>query len=254
MSSVDKTLQILFRASTQGEFRVTDAARELDLDKGTVSRLSKKLVRWGLLEQDPVSRSYRLGSMVAWLGASYLARQDLRQLARPLLIQLSQKTERTVGLVMLNGRHGVFLDKVESNYWVGISANIGEQLPLFYRASCKAILAFLPENEIEALFQEAPEFLPSGRPFDRKKRKAELAIIRSCGYAISREEVDFGVTGIGAPIFDAEGKVVAGISVATASTAVSSKQDEVRLAENVCATANAIAKKLGYVGVHTRSV
>lgn len=247
MSALDRALTILYLVSHQGESRVSDLAGELGLDKSVVSRLSRKLADWGLLEQDPRSKIYRLGPCAAWLGARYLACQDVRQLARPLLVELSQQTGRTVGLVLLSGHKGILIDKVDGTNWLGMRVNIGEQMPLYYRAACKAILAYLPEEEIKEIIAAASETLPCGKPFNREKRLAELALIRSTGYSISREEVDSGVTGIGAPIFDADGRVIAAISVATVSATLSSKQDELQLAEMVANTAATISGKLGFV-------
>lgn len=246
MSSLDRALKILYTVSQRGEARVTDMARELDMDKGTVSRLSKTLAHWGLLEQNEKSLAYQLGPSAAWLGARYLAHQDIRQLARPLLVELSRSTDRTVGLVMLSHRKGVLIDKVDGSNWIGIRADIGEQMPLVYRASCKAILAYLPEQEILEILEESPQLLPSGRDINRTDRLEELAVVRSRGYAISQEEVDKGVTGIGAPVFGADGNVVAAISVATTAETVKNVQSELELAKTVCETAEAISRKLGF--------
>ncbi|NLY55090.1 MAG: IclR family transcriptional regulator [Firmicutes bacterium] len=247
MSALDRALRILYHVSQQGESRISDIAADLELDKSVVSRLCKKLADWGLLEQEPKSKIYRLGPYTAWLGARYLACQDLRQLARPLLIELSQKTGRTVGLVLLSGHKGILIDKVDGSYWLGVSANIGEQMPLYYRAACKAILAYLPAEEISAVLAAAEDRLPCGKPFDRAERLAELARIRATGYSISREEADSGVTGIGAPIFDADGKVIAAVSVATVSVTLDGEEDEARLAKMVAETAATISSRLGFV-------
>ncbi|MBO8141776.1 MAG: IclR family transcriptional regulator [Firmicutes bacterium] len=246
MSSVERALSILFAVAEQGSARVTDLAEDLGLDKATVSRLGKSLIRWGLLEQDPDSRALRLGPGTAWLGARYLGRQEIRTVARELLVGLSQRTGRSVALVMLSGDEAILIDRVDGTHWLGVQAEIGQRMPLTYRASCKAMLAHLPRDQIQRILDNAAETSPSGRPIRRDEREAELETIRRRGYAVSREEVDKGVTGIGAPIFDAEGKVIAAISVATATLTVQREEEELRLAKAVCETAKAISKKLGF--------
>ena len=50
--------------------------------------------------------------------------------------------------------------------------------------------------------------------------KSELALIREKGYAIDREELEIGLTCIGAPILDRNGEAVAAISLSGPSSRI----------------------------------
>jgi IclR family acetate operon transcriptional repressor len=92
---------------------------------------------------------------------------------------------------------------------------LGRSLPLHAGAVPKAMLAWLPEHEQRALLDgldELPVF--TDRTYrDADALAAELEAIRARGHSYSDEDFDASARGVGAPIFDAAGDVVAGVSV-----------------------------------------
>ena len=78
VQSIERAISILKAFSTEkGELGVTELSRQLNLHKSTVSRLLASLQREGLVEEDLVTRKYRLGMALVTLGGLVLQRLDV---------------------------------------------------------------------------------------------------------------------------------------------------------------------------------
>ena len=97
-------------------------------------------------------------------------------------------------------------------------------------ASSKALMAFLPEAEIEAIVREKglPK-LCTNTITKPEALKTELALIRERGYAVSLEETDPGAWGVAAPIRGWSGDTVGAVGVAGPTL----RYDEARLQQYV---------------------
>lgn len=80
-----------------------------------------------------------------------------------------------------------------------------------------------------------------------KELELELARIREQGYSISDEDYDASARGVGAPIFDHHGKVVAGVSVGGPSFRIDD-QTLAMFSQLITRIAGAISQQLGYAG------
>src|SRR3546814_14265980 len=84
--------------------------------------------------------------------------------------------------------------------------NFTRPVPLYWGASGKAILAFLPDDEIEQILRREGASPASGeKPPSLRARMAELREVRERGYAISEGQKLPGARGVAAPVFDAKG-------------------------------------------------
>ena len=107
-----KILEIL-AGSTKG-VSVTELAETLDLDKGSASRLVSTLANYAYAEKDPISRRYFLGPQVVSLSRSLLARLPLREVAKPYLRELMEKTGECAHAGILTQGRVLYIDQVES--------------------------------------------------------------------------------------------------------------------------------------------
>jgi len=76
-------------------------------------------------------------------------------------------------------------------------------------------MAHLPEEEIQSIVRERglPK-LCNNTITNPHVLKIELAKIREQGYAQSKEETDMDAWGVAVPVYDEEGKVIAGLGIA----------------------------------------
>jgi DNA-binding IclR family transcriptional regulator len=223
-----------------------EAAKMCDLSRPTAYRLISTLASRGYATQEDATH-YRLGTQVLSLSRNVLDSLDLPELAQPYLRQLSDITNETAYLSMLDGREILYIGKAESSQSVRTHTKIGSRNMVHCTAMGKAMLAFLPEGEQTSLIDGLD--LPANTPTtitDRDALAKELAAIRAQEYAIDDEESEDGVRCVGAPVFDHTGHVIAAISVSGPAYRLSVSR-LIALSSLVMDTANAISGRLGYV-------
>jgi DNA-binding IclR family transcriptional regulator len=127
-----------------------------------------------------------------------------------------------------------------------LSAPIGSRLPLYTGAAPKVLLAFMPEEQREHLIceMELSSFTPNTIK-DKDILRKTLAEIRQQGYAVDEQDFEVGAYAFGAPVFDHEGNVVAGLSITTPTARCSAKRRK-ELIAMVLASAQKLSERLGY--------
>jgi len=163
-----------------------------------------------------------------------------------LLKNSPKKTEESVDLNILSDGKRVSIEKIESPHDVRRIIQLGKSLPLHCGGSGKALLAFLPDEEIDKIIQKE-KFIPFGPNTitDPTKLKEHLKEIRKNGYAISFEERILGSASVAAPVLDYKGKVVASLSISGPTTRFTKKKIPV-LISLVKEAAQKISASLGY--------
>lgn len=142
----------------------------------------------------------------------------------PFLEDLQLKTGKTIYLTTHVNRRVLYLDVFHQNRRMYSYSISGKTLPMHCTGCGKAMLAFLPQEEIEHILdtEGLPAFTPNTIT-DRQTLYQELEEIRSRGYAIDYEEETLGVRCVAAPIRNAQGYPTAAISI---SGAVLSMQED----------------------------
>ena len=206
--SVERALELLFRLAVHPQgVGLQQLAREVHCSKSTVHRLLATLQMAGVAEQDGASKLYRPGARLADLRPA-AAEPDVRRLALPIMRQLRDETEETVTLHLIQGDSHVVVEQVESEHEIRRVMPMGQPVPLLTGATARAVLAFLPPGEAQAMLArtrggnaEAPS-------------DAELRQIRAQGYSLSPGERLAGGTAMSAPVFDRGGALCAALSLA----------------------------------------
>ncbi len=194
---------------------LSELSKELGIPKSTLHRFLAALESHGILRNDPRDRRWRLGYHLLIWGSLAKDSLDLRQIARPVMDELVAATGETVILTAYQGLEVVCIERVETDHPVRMTLDVGMRRPPHAGASSKVLMAYLPEEEIQAIIRE--KGLPRlcvNTITDPEALYAELARIREHGYAESHEETDLGAWGVATPIFDRDGQVVAAIGVA----------------------------------------
>ncbi len=233
-------------------FGVTELTNGLGLTKNHTFRILQTLMLSGLVVQDPVTKSYRLGPRLVDLASVAVHGSSLVPTAAPVLDALARQTKETVNLITrLDAHSAICVDKRDSPWMLQITASIGARFALHAGASPKLLLAFSPAAEIETYFRECQPLaaFTANTLTDPAALRTELERIRARGYALSDEEMDRGVCSIAAPIRDRTGSVVAGVSVA-APTIRCGPDERRRTTAAVRAAAHEISARLAQGGAH----
>ena len=216
LKTLVKSLRVLelFRLD-RPEWGASEVSRQLLIPVPTAHRILQVLADHGYLARVGRGR-FRLGLAAIALGTRALSSSDLQTLLRPRLTDLAATTGETA-LLTVPADHGLSslcVDRVESHHTLRLSLEIGRLTPLNAGASAKALLAFLPEEEIaNRLSVPLPAVTPKTIT-DPERLRADLAETRRRGYAISMEETDPGAGGVAAPVRTTDGYAIAAIGVA----------------------------------------
>jgi len=225
---------------------VSEIAKEIDMPVGTVHGLVRTLEEEGFLAQDPKSRKYRLGMRLHELGSIHLATLEINQKATIPLGYLARDT----GLV---GRLGVLerdvlvvtLDTMPMGGSYA-APYIGAAAPAYCTSMGRAILAFMPEQEVEGYLARVDlvKYTPHTIT-DIEKLRRELRLSRERGYSLSRQEFLLNLDSLGVPIFKEEGQVCGALSLNGEPERLNDA-DLPNLARKAMDTAGEISRYLGH--------
>jgi DNA-binding IclR family transcriptional regulator len=235
-------------AHQRREASLAEIAALVNVHKSTVHRLTLTLERHGYVERNPQTGQYRLGLRLFDLGTLAVARFNIRDRARPHLEKLMYNAGETVHLCVLDGGEVLYLDKVEPNRSVRLSSTVGHRTPAHCTAVGKAMLAYLPETDVDAVLQRH-----GMKRFTVKtlctpaELKAELKSIRDRGHSVDDEEHEEGVRCIAAVVRDYSGAPAAAISVSAPSFRLPVEKISA-LALLVRETSEALSQEWGYRG------
>jgi IclR family KDG regulon transcriptional repressor len=250
--TVQKALNLLEALVRSGQpRRLTELSRELGLTKPNVYRLLSTLSILGYVKKDPITSLYS-PTLKLWEMGSMLVRDvDLVSVAAPRLRKLAADTRESAQLAVFDSGFVVYVDKVDSSQPVKAVTSIGSRIPATVTSTGKAILAWLPPEALDLAFEHVKRYTPLTL-MRRKDIERDLEETRLRGYAINAGEFRLGVCGLGAPVRDRSGGVVASVGVWGAEKSIlGSRRDE--LAHMAVMAARDISRELGFVeGISAR--
>ncbi len=200
--SVDRAIDALEAVvGSSVPLTLAQLAETLVAPKSTTLNIARTLVRRRLLDFDSVSKTYRVGSLLAGLATTTAQGGDLRSVAKPHLDRLAQQTREVVYLGMLDGHELVFIEKIESSQPIRYIAKVGTRRPLHCTAGGKMCLAWQPETYVRRYIAEVGLQKYTARTITTPVAlRRELQVIRERGYAISHGEFIEDLTGLCVPI------------------------------------------------------
>lgn len=196
----------------------------LALPPASLYRMLVTLMESGYILQDDSDR-YFLGHKLLTLGYKALDHISLPEKASPFMRSLRDQVRETVALGVLSCGEGVVVDTVRSQEPVCVYVQIGHHFPLHTAAPAKAILAFLPEGELEKELEKMafPRFTKNTIG-SKKEFLAELETVRKSGIAYDRGEESGDLVCAAAPIFDRNSYPVASIWITGPESRLSPKK------------------------------
>jgi DNA-binding IclR family transcriptional regulator len=246
LRSVTRALRSLELIGEAGELGVTELGRRLGVHKATASRLAATLAEHGFVERDPVTERYRLGFALVALAGSATANLDLVRTARPVLEELAERTRETVNLGVRSGDGVVYLDQVSGARSIVSVSWVGRRTSLHDTSNGKVLLAFAANDDVDRVLAGALERRTSNTIVDPGRLREQLATVRERGWAQTLEELEEGLNAVAAPVRDADGSVVAALSVSGPAFRMRSV-DMPRIARLAVDAGSAVSQRLGYL-------
>lgn len=183
------------------------------LHPSTAFRILASLIEHGFVERSAAGH-YRLGIRLLQLGNQVHGRLDLRREARPLMEKLRDQTGETVNLAVRQGDDVVYVERVVATRRLQVEQASSGRMLLHVTAVGKL---FLADGGVTACRDYASRTgLPARTPYSITALEPlwqSVCAVAQQGYAVDAQEAELGVGCIGAPIRDASGRLVAGLSV-----------------------------------------
>lgn len=210
--------------------RLSDVMAKTGLGKATTHRLLRSLIRIGFVQQEPSTRLYSLGLEIFTLGAAAANRFDVAEHARPAMRRLAEFSGDTVYLSVRHGAQALCLDRQVGEFPIRtLTLNVGDRRPLGVGAGSLALLAFLPNEEIDRVMGAVVPDLALYPGFDEALVRRLVHDARAAGHAFNDGRLVSGMSAIGVPIINQRREVVAALSIA----AITSRMGDDRRAELV---------------------
>jgi IclR family transcriptional regulator, pca regulon regulatory protein len=228
------------------ELALAQVARRAGLSNAVAFRLLNTLVMLGYVERVEGTRAFRLTLKCLDLGFHAIARADLRTAARPVLRQLVGEVNEAASIGVLEGADVLYVERIQAGLTrLGVEVRIGTRVPAYCTAIGHAILAFLPRAEqVRVLEARERVKLTEHTVTDLGALLARLETVRARGYALSEQETVAGLRVLSAPVLDADGAPVAGLSVAAPALRMSREAFEAAAAAPVMHAAASLSRAL----------
>jgi DNA-binding IclR family transcriptional regulator len=220
--SIERAMKVMRRVAEAGihGVRLMDLVDVTGLKQPTVSRLVAALMREGLIEQDDESRRFYLGVEAFALGAIASARFGIHKLALDALVRLAATTEDSAFLSIPRDTVSICLHREEGAFPIRTQVlKAGDRYPLGVGAGSLAILAAMPDQEVEHLIARNAAWVGQAYPaYSASILQQLVAETRAAGFAVNKGLIVQGSWGVGVAITGDDGKPVGALSVAAIET------------------------------------
>lgn len=221
-----KVCRILKILSNPEPLRLADIAAGADVSAPTCLRILETLIEEGFVMRDPAHpKRYMLGDQALLLGMAMQARDHVRDRARPALVRLAALSGDTVLLSTRHGLESVCVDRefgsfpIRANY-----LDVGSRRPLGAGAGSLALLAALAPEECDTVIELIRPRLVERYPrISPQRLREDVQRSRENGYSVLLDVVVEQMGGVAVPVFGADGRATAAISIAALSERITSR-------------------------------
>ena len=245
--SLQKAMHILFYMGQHGpEMRIAEIASGLHLNKTTVYRLLSALERLDLVQRDPEDERYRLGLKLHELGTKALRARTLQNESRRYLKEMAHVCNEAVSLAVPGAGGVLCLERFDSpRTMITVRTPVGALFPAHCSAAGKAVLAYLSEEDVDAILLNNRLIRYTDHTHTRiAELKNDLRRVRQRGYALDEQELEYGLNGVAAPVISQDARVIGAVGIAGPTQRFQGR-DLVEKIELVKMTAQKIASNLG---------
>jgi len=225
------------------ELTLSDVARSTGLTRAAARRFLLTLADLGYVHTD--GRWFTLSPRILELGYAYLSSQSLTDVAEPHLERLVAEVHESSSVSVLDGEDIVYVARVPTSRIMTVSINVGTRFPAYATSMGRVLLSRLGDEELEDYLARV-ELVPlSPRTVtSHEALRAELAKVRSQGWALVDQELEEGLRSVAAPIRDRAGKTIAAVNLSAHASRLSIEAARRGLVPPLLATAARIEADL----------
>jgi len=226
-NAIQKVCAILRVLAQRSPLRLTDIADTTSLNKATALRILNSLIEEGFVSRVAGAKTYGLGQEARVMAVGARRSVDIAELAQPSLLRLSERSADTALLSVRSGVEALYLARsvgshpLQPNY-----LQIGSRRPLGVGAGALALLVWLPDAEIEAVIEVIVPRLAKSPRITPKFLRERIAVARKVGHTVLLDAAFPGMGGVGVPVRDDAGEVVAALSIGAATDRIRRRESE----------------------------
>ncbi len=214
VKSLGRALKVLECFSIeQPELGVSEIAKMLGMQKSTVFNILATYQKAGYIVQNPKTTKYYLGLKALHLSYIINNHLGLRDTFLPYLSRIAEQANEVCYFGIPDTPEVLYLEAVYPVTQIQTRNILGERAPMYCTGLGKAMLAFMPEAQLEQVLAKEMRSFTNFTLCDPKVLRANLEEIRLNGYAIDNMEHEYGVRCVAVPVFGADGSVAAAVSV-----------------------------------------
>jgi DNA-binding IclR family transcriptional regulator len=216
LTPVEKVMKILAVLSEPPyEYKVAEVSAHTGINRSTVHRILNELSSEDWVLQDRFSKKFKIGAMTYHVGTTYMNNNGYENRIIEILNDASEKCRESVGYAIREGDKVISLFEIEFYQPYKLNYHPGSFYPMNKGVYGKVLMAYHDENKVKELLDKS-HFEKSclNTLTDKNDILREYEQIRSRGYAISDEEVTPLLVGVGVPVRNSKGVVMACIAAA----------------------------------------
>jgi IclR family transcriptional regulator, pca regulon regulatory protein len=199
---------------TSPELSLSDVARSTGLTRAAARRFLLTLVDLGYVRHE--GKLFRLTPRVLALGYAFLSSVSLPGIAGPHLEWLAGEVHESSSMSVLDGREVVYVARVPTSRIMTVSINVGTRFPAYATSMGQVLLAGLDEDALEEhLAGLDPVPLTEHTLTSVEALRSRVRQVRSQGFALVDQELEYGLRSLAAPVHNRAGTVVAAVNVST---------------------------------------
>ncbi len=211
------------------------------LPRSTVSRLTHTLTRMGQLVYLPRDQKYCIGPSAVAMSTSMMRGLQLRQLIRSRLEEVAEDIPGTIGFVIPDRLHMVYLEYARSAEALGLHSGIGTRIAMASTAAGHAYIAALGADHGGALLAEMQREDPQGAKILQPRMEDNRQSLRERGYVTACGLWSPHINGIATPLWSPQYQTFVVVTIGLLSAIYS----EARLHEEVAPRLLALSRVIG---------
>ena len=230
-----------YMSRNKDEYSLSTIAQNLGIPKTTVFRIITTMQKWGYIEKTADQEKYKLGKSLIKIGQHAASGIDITDIAMPYITDLSRLMGEGSNLGILHENEILTIANAKGEDFYLISRLI-PMSPLNCSAMGKQYMARFSDDELKNYFKSSkPQKRTVNSIMSYEEFLLERDIIINEGISYDREEYEYGLSCIAAPIFDSKGSMIAAISVSGPTTRLQHKGEEM-LKNELIKSSRAITK------------
>lgn len=224
---------------------ITEFSKRLGLPKTTIASIVQTLDALQFLEKDPTSGRYRLGPQIFQLGMQCASSMDVITTGRAWIERLCFQFRESVNVGTLVGDKATIVMRIEPENHFMVFPHAGPIIPLHSTCIGKLLVAFMEETRRTSILSEYVfEKFTDNTISSEAQFTAELETVRTTGIGFDKQETIAGMAGIGGPVINHAGAVVAAFAVTGNAENIMRQREDIIAA--VRFTTHRLSSQLGF--------